>query len=63
MNDYRIERKIKGTRVLFFPTVNGKRLTNTNFARKYDARGTLRNAITKYGEQRLHDLTTAQHGK
>lgn len=57
MNDYRIERKIKGTRVFFFPTVNGKRLTRTNFARKYDARATLRSAVSKYGETRLRELT------
>lgn len=36
---FKIERKIKPSRVLFFATVNGKRLNNINYARKYDARG------------------------
>lgn len=61
MNDYRIVRKLNktGKRVVFYPTVNGVRLTNTNFARKYDAKGTLRNAIDKLGEQKLNELTKA----
>lgn len=43
---------------MFYPTVNGKRLTSTNFARKYDAQGTLKNAIRIFGEAKLHELTT-----
>lgn len=60
MNNYEIHRKANktGKRVVFYPTVNGKRLTGTNFARKYDARATLHNAINKYGEAKLHELTT-----
>lgn len=59
MNNYQIVRKLNrtGKRTMFYPTVNGKRLTGTNFARKYDARSTLHNAINKYGEAKLYELT------
>lgn len=59
MNEYRIERKLNrtGKRIMFYPTVNGRRLTRTNFARKYDARNTLKNAVARYGEQKLYELT------
>jgi hypothetical protein len=58
-NTYKIERKLNktGKRIVFYPTINGKRVTATNFARKYDARATLNNAISKYGEQKLYELT------
>ncbi len=37
---YTISRKLNrtGKRVMFYPTINGQRITNTNFARKYDAK-------------------------
>ena len=34
---YKIARKIKGTRTLFYVTLNDQRISRTNFARKYDA--------------------------
>lgn len=59
MNNYEIVRKLNktGKTFVYYPVVNGVRLTSTNFARKYDARGTLKNAISKYGETKLYELT------
>lgn len=60
MNTYEIVRKLNKTkrRYVYYPTVNGTRITKTNWARKYDARGCLRRAIKLYGEQKLHDLSS-----
>lgn len=57
MNDYRIERKVRGSRTLFYPTVNGKRINGTLFARKYDARNLLHSAVKVYGEDKLAEMT------
>jgi len=59
MNTYEIERKLNktGKHYVYYPTVNGKRLTSTNFLRKYDACGTLENAINKLGADNLYKLS------
>ena len=43
---YKIERKVNGTRVLFFVTLNDQRISRTNFARKYDAVNQVKNHKT-----------------
>lgn len=45
-----------GKRTLFYPTINGKRLTRTNFARKYDARNLVKAAVAKYGVDKLQEM-------
>jgi len=45
-----------GKRVLFYATINGKRLTKTNWARKYDARNVVKRAIEIYGEEKLMEM-------
>ena len=57
--EYNIERKTKGTKTYFFPTKNGKRFTNTNFARKYDAKALVKNCIAKYGIEKLEEIFKA----
>lgn len=56
--EYTITRKLNktGKRFVYFPTINGKRLTRTNYARKYDARAVVRRAITLYGVDKLNDM-------
>ena len=53
---YSIERVQSGSRTMFYPTVNGKRLTKTNFARKYDAVRLANNAVEQYGESKLMEM-------
>lgn len=57
--EYTINRKLNktGKRVMFYPTINGKRITSTNYARKYDARALVQRAIDKYGVDKLQELT------
>lgn len=55
MIEYKVERKIKGTRVLFYATVNDRRINNINYARKYDARGLIRSFKEKYSETEIID--------
>ena len=56
--DYEINRtKSKsGKRVMFYPTINGKRLSKTNFARKYDAKNLVKSAVAKYGAEKLEGM-------
>lgn len=63
MNTYEIHRtkSRSGRRFMYYPTVNGKRLSKTNFARKYDARGLLRRAVALYGEERLLEMSKTAH--
>jgi len=51
---YTIESVKKGTRTFYFPTVNGKRFSRTNFARKYDAKGLVNECVKKYGVEKLN---------
>lgn len=57
--EYTIVRKLNktGKRIMFYPTINGKRITNTNYARKYDARALVQRAIDKYGVEKLQEMT------
>lgn len=48
--EYKIERKIKPSRVMFFATVNGRRINNINYARKYDAKNLIKSFSAKYTE-------------
>jgi len=54
--EYKIERKVKGSRTFYYPTKNGKRFTTTNFARKYDAKGLVKNCIKAYGIEKLEEI-------
>lgn len=54
--EFTMHRKIKGSRTLFYPTINGKRLTGTNFARKYNARNLVMAALKHYGSKKLHTM-------
>lgn len=47
-----------GKRIMFYPTVNGMRITRTNYARKYDAEAVLRAFIAHHGEEKAYELTT-----
>lgn len=53
---YQMNRKTKGTRVFFYPTINGKRLNRTNYARKYDAEALVRKYIAHYGVEKLTEM-------
>ena len=46
-----------GKRAMFYPTINGKRITKTNYARKYDAKALVRAAIEKYGVEKLQEMS------
>ena len=57
LNNFKIEKKVNGkTRVLFFVTYKGKRINNTNYARKYDAEYLIKTAINHYGFEKLDSL-------
>jgi len=45
-----------GKRMMFVPLVNGKRLSSTLFARKYDAKNLLNWAIRHHGHEKLAEL-------
>lgn len=55
--DYTMNRVRKGTRTFFYPTINGKRFTKTNFLRKYDAKQLVKSCIEKYGIDKLLKLS------
>lgn len=58
-NFYEINRKASksGKRAVFFPTVNGVRISSTNFSAKWEAKKLLRNTIASFGDAKLADLT------
>jgi len=45
-----------GKRTVYFATVNGKRLSTTNFARKWEAKRLLTDMVAKYGQERLLEM-------
>ena len=47
--NYTMNRIAKGSKTYFYPTLNGKRFNNTNYARKYDAKGLVKLLINTYG--------------
>lgn len=49
-------RKKKGSRTMFYPTINGKRVTNVNYARKYDAKGLVDKCLERYGRDKLLEI-------
>lgn len=56
---FKMNRKVKGSRTLFFPTINGKRLNNTNYARKYDAENLVKAFLKHYGAEKLNEMAAA----
>jgi hypothetical protein len=54
--EYRIERKVKGSRTFYFPTVKGVRLSGINFARKYDAVNLVNHLVSKIGAEKILHL-------
>jgi len=54
--EYTIERKTKGTRTFFFPTKNGKRFTNINYARKWEAKKLVSDSIKHFGIEKLEEI-------
>lgn len=61
--DYTIERKVKGTRTFFYPTVNGHRISSTNYARKYDARNLITLFREKYSEEAISAMIARKAAK
>lgn len=53
---YEIKKKVKGSRTFFYPEKNGKRFSKTLFARKYDARGAVKNWVNHYGVDKLNEM-------
>ena len=53
---YTMNRVVKGSRTMFFPTINGKRLNSTNYARKAHAKALVQDAIKQYGADELLQL-------
>lgn len=45
-----------GKRTMYFATVNGKRLSRTNYARKWEAERLLTDVIAHYGKERLMEM-------
>lgn len=45
-----------GKRTMYFATVNGKRVSRTNYARKWEAERLLTDLIAKYGKERLLEM-------
>lgn len=42
-----------GKRTMYFATVNGKRISRTNYARKWEAQRLLTDLIAQYGKEHL----------
>ena len=54
---YTLNKKIKGSKVFYYPTLNGKRFNSINYARKYDAKGLVKKLIKLYGVEKLIKLS------
>jgi len=54
--EYIIETKKKGTKTFYFPTKNGKRFTNINFGRKWEAELLVKNSIKRFGIEKLEKI-------
>lgn len=56
--EYYIHRTLNktGKQVMFYPTVNGKRLNGTNYARKYDARNLVKLYVNHYGAEKVQEM-------
>ena len=55
--EYTINRKVKGSKTFYFPTLNNKRFNSTNFARKYDAKNLVKELIKIYGIEKIIKLS------
>lgn len=53
---YTMNTKQKGTRTLYFATINGKRLSKTLWARRYDAVNEVKRAVAHYGIEKLQKM-------
>ena len=47
-----------GKRTMFVPLINGKRISSTKFARKYDAKALLDSFVKVYGHDKLNEMTS-----
>lgn len=47
-----------GKRTMYVPFINGKRLSSTKFARKYDAKNLIKLFVRQYGEDKLDAMTS-----
>lgn len=45
-----------GKRTVYYPTIMGHRLSNINFARKWEARRLALNVIEKLGEEKIMEI-------
>ena len=55
--EYTINRKVKGSKTFYFPTLNNKRFNSTNFARKYDAKNLVKELIKIHGIKKIIKLS------
>ena len=55
--EYTINRKVKGSKIFYFPTLNNKRFNSTNFARKYDAKNLVKELIKIHGIKKIIKLS------
>lgn len=53
-----INRKVKGSHTYFFPTINGKRISKVNWARKYDAKNLVQIFLKKYTKEEIIKMVT-----
>lgn len=53
--NYEINRTLNrtGKRTMFYPTINGKRINKTNYARKYDAQNLLKKVVRENSQEKL----------
>ena len=49
-------------RTFFYPTINGLRVNNTNYARKYDVEGIIRRALYNMSKSELVARVEKSHG-
>ena len=42
-----------GKRTLFYPTINGKRINKTNYARKYDAKNLIKSVFKNHSIEKI----------
>lgn len=56
--EYRINRKKSksGKRNVFFPSINGKRISRTNYTAKWEAVNFLKHIIETYGEEKVNSI-------
>jgi hypothetical protein len=54
--DFQINNKLSksGKRKMFFPTINGKRLTTTNFGKKWEAIQEAKSFVAHYGNEKIN---------